>query len=102
MGIKWLVIPAALAAAGYYYIGPELGAPRTEPVVIKSPETNTAPAPKARRFKSEPEVEVTVRRGAPPPKKRRKRRTTTPAATPTTESAAPATSAATDGGQADG
>lgn len=75
MGFKWLIVPAALAAAGYYYIGPELGAPRTDPVATVLPDQTPAPALERvqRKSNAEPEVEVSVRKGQPSPSRSRSR-----------------------------
>lgn len=75
----WLLVPAALAALGYYVIGPRLG-------VDNQPEKATAPSSpepsdetgSARNY-TEPKIEVSVKKGTTisardirPPRKKKK------------------------------
>ena len=64
--MKWLVVPSALALVGYFGIGPLIGG-RTSPPPAASEPTSEEPA---RRFTSEPEVEVSA---TPAPRRTRAR-----------------------------
>lgn len=68
--IQWFVVPLALLAIGFYFIGPKIGAVVTNsPKEIETDPQNvvdnsqTAPAPQPVPRHGEPEVEITVRRG---------------------------------------
>lgn len=91
-GVKWLVIPAAIAAAGYFYVGPELGAPRTDdPPVVPLAAKPVPESSKLKRTTDGPEVEVSAKKTeTPKPKRKRKRKPTVkpaePAVAPAVES----------------
>ena len=58
----WLLVPAALAAVGYYVIGPQLGAREGD----KPETTSEEPAEDGQTSKSyaEPKIEVSVKKGS--------------------------------------
>ncbi len=75
----WLLVPAALAALGYYVIGPRLGVDN-QPDKAPAPSTSepTDDSGSARNY-SEPKIEVSVKKGTTisardirPPKKKKK------------------------------
>lgn len=85
--LKWLLIPAALAAAGYYIIGPRIGAlaPPKPGVDTGTPPPQTPPTHESSATGSQtsyPAPDVTVTRGSgqvTPPKRHRRRRPAKPA-----------------------
>lgn len=85
--LKWLLIPAALAAAGYYIIGPRIGAlaPSKAGIDTGAPAPQTPPAHDSATTGNQtsyPAPDVTVTRGsgqvAPAPPRRHRRRSTKP------------------------
>jgi hypothetical protein len=82
--LKWLIIPAALAAAGYFFIGPRVGK------YVKADSGTQAPVEAAQPTSSStseqtsfpaPDVEVKVGTAASSthrPKRKKRRRTTKP------------------------
>lgn len=84
--VKWIVVPAALAALGYYVVGPRLG---EQPVKAKAPEAAPKGQVRSQEIKAKPpEVEVASEPSkygrAKPGKSSRSRR-----ATPERDSSAP-------------
>jgi hypothetical protein len=84
--LKWLIIPAALAAAGYFFIGPRVGkyvsAVGTEPATVEasSGEAATTTSDQQTNFPA-PDVEVKVGGAASNvhrPKRKRRKRSTKP------------------------
>lgn len=75
----WLLVPAALAALGYYVIGPRLG---VDSATEKAPAPSTSEPenePSSARNYSEPKIEVSVKKGSTisardirPPRKKKK------------------------------
>lgn len=65
--LLWMLVPAGLAAIGYYVIGPQLGshqAPQAEPREDVQDEEEDGPAePKTVRNYVPPAIEVEVKRG---------------------------------------
>ena len=77
--LKWLVIPVVLAAIGFFFVGPRLGAPGETPKIDTDPSKGLPPADdtgEASKFK-EPDVEVSAR-----PAGRRPRRSSRRASAP--------------------
>jgi hypothetical protein len=82
--VKWLVVPAALTALGYFVVGPKIGAtlknqiPAAKPASTEPVSENSADAATTAAFPA-PEVEVKV--GSTAPRKRsshrRRHRTST-------------------------
>lgn len=90
--VKWVIIPAALVALGYFYIGPKLGssiAPTIAPVV--KPEG--VPAKTGKTY-PKPEIDVSVegmQKGDTQPRKRRRRRHRSTTSSTSNATAAPST-----------
>lgn len=85
MFLKWLLIPASLAAVGYFFMGPLV--PKLLPgrAPITTPESTTSGGEEKKTY-SEPDVEVSVkpasdsyrsRSSSDRPRRRKKRRRTT-------------------------
>lgn len=76
--VKWLLIPAALVALGYFYIGPKLGS-KDMPVNL-APIEKPSPADSTAKKFPEPEIDVSVdslhasSTTTKKPRKRRRRR----------------------------
>lgn len=81
MVLKWLVFPAALAAFGYYVVGPRIGkvglpSGIAQPEPSPARETAAAPASQARTYPA-PDVDVSVSGSAAasrPPRRRHRRK----------------------------
>lgn len=58
----WLLLPAALAAIGYYVIGPQLGA--SESASPGASPTEHTGEEKTSKTYSEPKIEVSVKKGS--------------------------------------
>ena len=65
--VAWLLVPAIFAAAGYYIIGPRLGASPSTPASVTedSPDINSPSEeePPSKNFKA-PNIEVSVKKGS--------------------------------------
>lgn len=101
--IKWLLFPAALAAVGYFFVGPRIGK-LSGPVASSTPIQDSAQqaTDKKQTAFPQPEVDVSVDAVKKPkekPKKRRRRHTTKPAVSkPTADPVAPPVESTTGGG----
>lgn len=83
--IKWLVIPVGLAAVGFFFVGPRLGAP-SRPSPDPAPTQEDAKESTSSKFKGQPEVEISAR---PVARRKPPRRRNRPAAAPSNEAPAP-------------
>lgn len=106
--VKWFVVPAALGATGFYFLGPRLGekaaAPASKTSPSAEPDATEQPTSSIVAFPS-PSVNIDARpmnesasNSQKPPKKRRRRRTPAPSASP---SAPPADAPPGDGNPPD-
>lgn len=60
--LKWLIVPLVLAAIGFYFVGPRLGAPADPPKIDTDPNKGLPPAENTESSKyKEPDVEVSSR-----------------------------------------
>ena len=84
--LKWLIIPAALAAAGYFFVGPRVGkyvsAVGASAAPVEPDTTQATPTPKDQQTNfPAPDVEVKVGGAASNvsrPKRKRRKKTTKP------------------------
>lgn len=80
IAFKWLVVPGALGAVGYYVIGPrigqvpalEAGAEKVRQIVQREPEASSPSEPTQVESEGGPEVEIAVEKAERRPRTRRR------------------------------
>ena len=105
--LKWLLIPAALAAAGYYFVGPRIGKIDTPslPKTAPPPEDTAVTQSTKENDKTYPAPDIDVKVGAvshKEPRKRVHRKKPKPKADDTVKVTPPTDNGTTGGGDTGG
>lgn len=107
---KWVLVPAAVGAACFYFVGPRLGAtPEAKADKVSATTPDAAEPSASPESFPQPKVSIqassvdadTLTAESPPPRKKRRRRPR-PSPSPTPDTAAPATPIDNGAGKMDG